>query len=313
MKTQISYLGIDVSKSKLHLATATRFLGEFDNTVDGHQKLVARIQKLEPMGVVLESSGGYERLVCEAMHGADLAVIVAQPSCVKSFAKSIKVLAKTDKIDAQVIARFGDATRPDPTPKAPKNIGKFRSLCDRRIQIVEDRVRESNRLETCADTDMRRHIEAQIEHLQRLEKELDQQIAASAEADAHFQRKSQAMQSVVGVGAKTTFTLLAHFPELGSLDRQQVASLAGLAPHPRESGTWKGKRRICGGRGAVRKAMYMAAKTAAQHCPVIREFYQRLREKGKAYNVAIIACARKMLIHLNTLLKQIASLEDLPA
>ena len=313
MKTPIFYLGIDVSKRKLHLATAQKFLGEFENNVAGVQKLVQRIAELNPVGVVLEASGGYERLVCEALQDADIAVTVAQPSCVKNFAKSIKVLAKTDKIDAQVIARFGDATKPEPTPKTPQKVREFRALCDRRTQIVDDRVRESNRLETCADPEMRQHIQSQIERLQELEKELDRRIAAASKEDAEFQRKSKIMQAVVGVGPKTTFTLLAHFPELGTLDRGQVAALAGLAPHPQESGTWKGRRRIYGGRGAVRKALYMAAMTAVKHCPVLKKVYQRLKDAGKLYKVALIACARKLLIHLNTLLKEDAMKEKMPA
>jgi transposase len=313
MKTLISYLGIDVSKSKLHLGTPQKFLGEFENKVAGIEKIVQRITELKPIAVVLEASGGYERLVCEALQDADIPVVVAQPSCVKNFAKSIKVLAKTDKIDAQVIARFGEATKPEPTPKTPQKVREFRALCDRRNQIVDDRVRESNRLETCADPEMRKHIQSQLERLQELEKELDRRIATATVEDAEFQQKSKIMQAVVGVGPKTTFTLLAHFPELGTLSRGQVAALAGLAPHPQESGTWTGKRRIFGGRGAVRKALYMAAKTAARYCPVLKKFYQRLRDAGKAYSVAIIACARKLLIHLNTLLKEDAMKEKMPA
>lgn len=313
MKTPISYLGIDVSKSKLHLGTPQKFLTEYENNVAGIEKIVQRMAELNPIGVVLEASGGYERLVCEALQDAGIPVVVAQPSCVKNFAKSIKVLAKTDKIDAQVIARFGEATKPEPTEKTPQKVREFRALCDRRTQIVDDRVRESNRLETCADPDMRKHIQSQLERLQELEKELDRRIAAATKEDAEFQRKSKIMQSVVGVGPKTTFALLAHFPELGTLGRGQVAALAGLAPHPKESGTWKGKRRIYGGRGAVRKALYMAAMTAVQHCPVLKKFYQRLKDAGKLYRVAIIACARKLLIHLNTLLKEDAMKERMPA
>lgn len=312
MKTQTSYLGIDVSKSKLHLATPQKFLGEFENTVAGHQALIQRLNSLKPIGIVLEASGGYERIAAEAMQDAGLPVTIAQPGCVKHFAKSIKVLAKTDRIDAQIIARFGEATQPSPTPKTPENVRKLRALNDRRTQIVEDRVREANRLETCADPCILKHIQAQLEHLQQLERELDRLIAAVAKQDADFQKKASTMMQLVGVGAKTALTLLAHFPELGCLTRQQVASLAGMAPHPRESGTWRGKRRIYGGRAAVRRAMYMAAKTAARCCPVISAFYRRLRENGKSYNAALIACARKMLIRINTVLKEMHAPDPRP-
>ena len=305
MKTQTSYLGIDVSKRKLHLGSTHKFMGEFENNIVGHQKLIQCLRDMKPISIVLEASGGYERQVCDAMQDAGLPVTVAQPGCVKNYAKSIKVLAKTDKIDAQTIARFAEATKPAPTLKTPENLRKFRALCDRRSQIVEDRVRENNRLETCADREIAQQIQANVQRLQEMETLLEQQIHDMIRSDESLQRKEQAMTRQTGVGAKTANALLAHLPELGTLSRQQVASIAGLAPHPRESGSWKGKRRIYGGRSAVRTAMYMAAKTAARYCPVIREFYLRLRAKGKSYKSAIIACARKMLVRLNTVLKEL--------
>lgn len=312
MKTQPLYYGIDVSKSKLHLATPTRFLGEFDNTVSGHQKLIAQLGRQAPAGIILEASGGYERPVCEALQEAGLPVTVSQPGCIRNFAKSLNVLAKTDAIDAKVIARFGAATTPPPTPRTPENVRKFRALVDRRQQIVEDRVRESNRLETCADAQMAQHIHEQRDRLQDLEQQLDKQIARLLETDGELREKNQALTTLKGVGPQTAVVLLAHVPELGSLDRQQVAALAGLAPHPNESGRWTGKRRIYGGRAAVRRAMYLAARTAARWCPVISEFYARLRTNGKSYKQALIACARKMLIRLNTLMKDLQSQPPAP-
>jgi len=304
MKTNTLYLGIDVSKATLHLASPGKFLKVFNNNPEGHRLLIAYIRKLKPKGVVLEASGGYERMASEAMQDAGIPVTIAQPACVRYFAKSIKVLAKTDKIDAKVIARFGVATQPEPTPKTPENARKVRVLCDRRQQIVEDRVRETNRLEACADIAIAKAIRASIDHLEQTEQALDVQIKELIEADSLLKQKAEVMMQLKGVGPKTAIALLAHFHELGSLTRQQIAALAGLAPHPQESGKWNGKRRIYGGRATARKAMYMAAKSAARWCPVISVFYNRLREKGKPYNVALIACARKMLIRLNTLLKQ---------
>ena len=303
MKTTPVYLGIDVSKRTLHLATPEKFVGEFANLPGGHQQLITRLRDFHPAVIVLEASGGYERLVAEALQDAGMQVAVVQPACVRYFAKSLKVLAKTDRIDARIIARFGEATEPALTPQTPENRRKLRALSDRRQQIVEDRVREVSRLEACADHDIAAVIRQSIDHLKATEIQLDQQIEQLIQTDEEFQARAQIMQSNTGIGQKTTNVLLAHFPELGSLTRGQVAALAGLAPHARESGSWSGKRRIYGGRAAVRRALYMAAKTAARYCPVIREFYQRLREGGKPYNVALIACARKMLIHLNTQLK----------
>jgi transposase len=307
MKTQPSYLGIDVSKKSLHLASPEKFLQEFPNTVTGIEGLIQFLRSFEGAMLVLEASGGYERLACELLQDNGRAVAVVQPGCVRHFAKSIKVLAKTDKLDARVIARFGQATQPSKTPKTPENVRKIRALSDRRRQVVEDRVRETNRLEACADPEMIQILQDSIQRLQQDEKSLDEQINSLLQSDTELNRKSQIMTQQKGIGEKTASVLLAQFPELGSLTRQQAAALAGLAPHARESGAWKGKRKIYGGRAEVRKAMYMAARTAARWCPVISNFYNRLRNAGKSYKQAIIACARKMLVRLNTLLKQYQS------
>ncbi len=304
MKTSLVYLGIDVSKSKLHFASPSQFLGEFNNDAEGHGKLVERAKTLGPERIVLEASGGYERLITDALQDAGLPVAVCQPSCVRHYALSIKQRAKTDRIDAQLIARFGEATNPDITPKTPENIRKMRALTDRRQQLIEDRVREENRLLTCADQEVRREIEASIDKLNAKEKELDEQIAQLERTPA-FCQKAEAMKKQKGVGDQTARVLLSQLPELGSATRQEIASLAGLAPYPRESGTWKGKRNIYGGRAAVRKALFMAAKSAARWCPVLSIFYKRLRANGKSYKAAIIACARKLLIRLNTIIKEL--------
>lgn len=304
MKTTISYVGIDVSKTTLHVALAEKFIGEFDNKPTGHQKLIEKLKKLGPCLIILEASGGYEKLISDAMQDADLAVSVCQPSCIRHFAKSIKVLAKTDKIDAQVIARFGEAIKPSVTQKTPENVRKMRALSDRRRQVVEDRVREVNRLEACADPYIRKELENSIDQLKRKEKELEEQINLLIKSDACFRRKAEQLTAQKGVGKQTVTVLLAQLPELGTLSRQQVAALAGLAPYARESGKWNGKRTIYGGRSEIRKAMYMAARTAARWCPVISQFYKSLRDNGKHYKAAIIACARKMIVRLNTTLKE---------
>jgi len=306
MKTPASYIGIDVSKKTLHVATAEKFVREFANTIAGIQTLIECLQQLQPEAIVLEASGGYECLACERMQDSGLPICVVQPSCVRHFAKSIKVLAKTDRIDAIVIARFGEATKPKVTPKTPENVRKIRALSDRRRQVVEDRVRECNRMETCTDAEIINQLQENIARLQHAEKTLNEQINSLRQTDPVLRRKSEIMTKQKGIGDQTANVLLSQFPELGSLTRQQVAALAGLAPHARESGAWKGKRSIYGGRAEVRKAMYMAAKSAARWCPVIATFYQRLRQSGKPYNVALIACARKMLIRLNTQLKETA-------
>jgi len=305
IKTMALYLGIDVSKRTLHLATPEAFLKEFDNSPKGHLQLTRYLIKSAPHLITLEASGGYERSVSETLQDAGLPVHIAQPSSVRHFAKSLKVLAKTDKIDAQIIARFAAATKPTPSEKTPENVRKLRALCDRREQIVGDRVREVNRLEACTDSEVIADLNESIKRLKQQEKELDKRITRLRETDHELSQKATTMLAQIGVGEKTTNILLAHLPELGRLTRQQVAALAGLAPHPRESGNWVGKRRIFGGRAMIRKALYMAAKTAVQHCPHLSRSYQHLRTQGKSYNVAIIACARKLLVRLNTILKEL--------
>lgn len=305
MKAHTSYLGIDTGKKDLHLGSTNKFLHKFDNTTAGHQRLVKYIKAIHPACIAIEASGGYERSVVEALQDAELPIAVVQPGCVRHFAKSAKVLAKTDTIDSVVIARYAQAHQPEPTAKTPQAVRQIRALRDRREQIVQDRVREQNRLETCADRAMATHLRQSIRRLKKQQDKLDQLIGQLIQHDQQLADKAHAMTAVTGVGDKTASTLLAHMPELGSLNRQQIAALAGLAPHPRESGSWKGKRSIYGGRAAVRKALYMAAKSAARFCPIISIFYQRLRQAGKPYNVALIACARKILIHLNTLIAKL--------
>ena len=304
MKTLRGYIGIDVSKTTLHVGNPEKFLAEFPNTATGRQRLTRYVKKIDPLLVVLEASGGHERRICEAIQEEGIGVHVAQPGCVRHFAKSIKVLAKTDQIDACVIARFGQATHPSPTAKIPENIRHLRELSDRRDQVVEDRVRESNRLELVTHPHIVHQIQVHITQLRQLEKELETQIETLRLEDKELKQKSETMMQLKGVGKKTAYALLAHLPELGTLTREQIAALAGLAPYARDSGNWKGKRTIYGGRAVIRKAMYLAARVASRWCSVIGEYYRRLREKGKPYKVAIIACARKMLTRINTLLKQ---------
>ena len=301
------YLGIDVAKKDFTFATSQKSLGVWANTPEGFQQLITRIRKQwEQPHVCLEASGGYERALTEALQDAGITVSVVQPGCVRHFAKSLKVLAKTDAIDATVIARFGEATHPVPSEKTDPATRRLRALADRRTQLVEDRVREKNRLETCPDklivTSIKRHIKQLIAAIEKLDEQVNSLIAEDADLTA----KSTTLQTAKGVGTQTAAVLLAHFPELGTLSREATAAIAGLAPHPQESGTWTGKRRITGGRAVVRKALDMAAKSAARHCPHLAPFFKRLREDGKKpYKVALIAVARKLLIRLNTLLKEL--------
>lgn len=305
--TQLVYIGIDVSKTKLHVGSPEKFLKEFSNTQAGIEKLVDFLSQRAPALVALEATGGYERDACDAMHDAGLSVSVVQPMRVKHYAKSINMLAKTDRIDATVIAKFAEATNPQPTNRASTQVRKLRALCDRRQQLSEDKVREKGRLESCRDEQIEALICEQIDHLKRLIKQLDAQIAEVIKSDGEMSAKAKIIRQVIGIGPTVAATLLAHMPELGTLDRQQVAALAGLAPYARDSGNWRGKRSIYGGRAAVRRAMFMASLTAVRCCPVMSERYQILIAANKPEKVARIACARKMIVYVNTLLKNAAS------
>ena len=299
------YLGIDVAKKDFCLATSQKSLRVLANTNEGFQTLIALLWKWETPHVILEASGGYERALTDALHDAGITVSVVQPGCVRHFAKSLKVLAKTDAIDATVLARFGEATQPTPTEKTPPATRRLRALSDRRTQLVEDRTREKNRHGICPDRAIAQEIRRRIKQLTTLIEKLDRQVQELIAEEEELLTKATALQTATGVGTQTACSLLAHLPELGTLSRQAVAALAGLAPHPQESGKWTGKRRIYGGRKAVRKALYMAAKSAARHCPHLAPFYKNLRANNKPYNVAIIAVARKLLVRLNTLLKNL--------
>ena len=299
------YLGIDVAKKDFCVANSQKALRVLANTNEGFRLLIELLQKYEQPHVILEASGGYERVLTDAIHDAGITVSVVQPGCVRHFAKSLKVLAKTDAIDATVIARFGEATSPKPSEKTPPATRRLRALSDRRTQLVEDRTREKNRLGCCPDRLIATEIKRRIKQLSGLIEKLDQQVQELIAEEADLAAKANTLQTATGVGTQTASILLAHLPELGTLTRQATAAIAGLAPHPQESGSWTGKRRIYGGRKIVRKALYMAAKSAARHCPHLAPFFQKLREKNKAYNVALIAVARKLLIRLNTLLKNL--------
>lgn len=307
MKAQTSYLGIDTGKHQLHLATPDRLIAPFSNTPAGHRQLINAIAAYPDPLTAIEASGGYERAVTQALQDQGLPVAVVAPGCVRHFAKSAKVLAKTDAIDAAVIARYAQAHQPRPTQPTPEHVQKLRALRDRRDQLVEDRVREENRLEACGDKTIARQLRASIKRLNGQIDKLDQQIGQHIEQTPPLKEKARVMSEQKGVGTQTAATLLACVPELGTLNRQQAAALVGVAPHPRESGTWQGKRRIFGGRAQARKALYMAAKSAARFCPVLAPFYKKLRAAGKPYNVALIAVARKLLIHLNTQLRTLAN------
>src|SRR6516225_3867796 len=297
------FVGIDVSKARLDVAIGRS--GERESVVNdeaGIKTLLKRLGEIKPALIVLEATGGVERSVTRALASAELAVVVVNPRQVRDFAKATGQLAKTDRIDALVLARFAEAVRPAVRPLPDELTIELRALIARRRQITEMIVAERNRL-SGASKSVRKRIDAHIRWLEaeldRADKDLDQSIRQSP----IWQENQDLLKSVPGIGPVISRTLLAELPELGQLNRKQIAALVGIAPLNRDSGTLKGRRTIWGGRATVRAVLYMAALVASRRNAVIRAFYKRLRSAGKAPKVALVACMRKLLTILNSMIK----------
>lgn len=298
-----SFIGIDVSKKQLDIAV--RPSGEREsvsNDEAGIRTLVQRLRELRPALIVLEATGGFERKVTRALAGAELPVVVVNPRQVRDFAKATGRLAKTDRLDAEVLAHFGETVRPALRPLPDDVLLELRALIARRRQITAMIVAERNRL-TGASKTVRKRIDAHIRWLEaeldRADKDLDHSIRQSP----IWQENQDLLKSVPGVGPVISRTLLAELPELGRLNRKQIAALVGVAPLNRDSGTLKGRRTVWGGRATVRAALYMAALVATRRNSVIQTFYKRLRNAGKAPKAALVACMRKLLTILNAMIK----------
>lgn len=297
-------VGIDVAKDKLDVFVDTT--GELFTT-DNQPKAIAALAKkllaLQPQVVVIEHSGGYERRLAIDLMDAGLPVALVNPRQTRDYARATNQFAKNDTLDAILLASFGQACKPQLTPRPPEKRLLLDEQVTRRRQLVEFRAAEQTRLQQARAKDIQRSIQKLIRDLNHLIDQLERQIAKLIESDDDWRGKARQLQSVTGVGPVAASTLLAEMPELGQANRQEIAALAGLAPFDRESGRWKGKRRCFGGRASVRKVLYMAAVTAAKHNPVIAALYHRLTAAGKPFKVVIVACMRKLLIILNALLK----------
>jgi len=297
------FIGIDVCKARLDLA---RHDGgrphSLPNTPDGRADLVELLAGWRPTLVVLEATGGYERDTVLALQEAGIAVAVANPRQVRDFARAGGRLAKTDALDAALLARFGQLMRPPPAPVVPPAERALAALVARRRQLVDMGVQERNRLEQ-AHGAVRQGI---VRHLALLEEELDaveRAIAATVRASAALAARAALLESVKGVGARTAAVLLAELPELGQVDRKQIAALAGVAPMNRDSGSRRGAQHIAGGRLGVRCALYMAALVAVRHNPGLRDYYKRLRAAGKPAKVALVAVMHKLVLILNAIIR----------
>jgi transposase len=297
----MSFIGIDVAKAQLEFAC--RPSGETSlqpNTESGIHALVARCQTLAPTLIVCEATGGYEAALVAALATAGLPVVITNPRQVRAFAKATGQLAKTDAIDAQILALFAERVRPEPRPLPDAAAQALEALLTRRRQLVEMLTAERNRL-LVARTPVRRDLQQHIRFLERRLREADDDLHTAVKTSSLWRVKDDLLQSVPGVGRVVSLTLLAELPELGRLNHKEIAALVGVAPLNRDSGTLRGKRWVYGGRAPVRAVLYMAALVASRRNPVIRAFYLRLRAAGKPAKLALTACMRKLLTILNAI------------
>lgn len=301
MTTPGIYVGIDVAKDELVVATTTAVICRVANDPGGHAQLVKQLSGMTVQSAVLESTGCYGQAAVAALVAAGVSVAVVQPGRVRNFARSMGVLAKTDPIDAQIIARFAEATKPRIFTAPAQEVLHLRALVDRRDQIIELRKQEQNHLEAKPAAFIAKDLQASIKRLIKAEKAYTKQIADHIAKHNRLAHLSEVLQEEAGVGLQTAATLLAHLPELGSLNRQQSAALGGLAPYNCDSGTHDGKRAIYGGRKRLRRALYLAAVTAGRCGTWLKDTYLKLLQRGKAKKVALIACARKLLVRLNSI------------
>lgn len=298
------YVGIDVSKDKLDVhvrPSAEAFAVARDGK--GLRELVERLRVIAPTLVVLEATGGFETIVVAALAGAELRVVIVNPAQVRYFAKALGQRAKSDPIDASVIAAFGAAVKPEPRALPDETARFLAELVGRRSQIVDMLTAEGQRESHATNVRVRKSIKRHIVVLKKELAELEGDIDGLVRASAIWREKEDLLLTFPGVGQTIARALLADLPELGLLTRREIASLVGVSPFIRQSGKWKGHSKIAGGRASVRKALFMAAMTAINHNDVLREFYQHLLAHGKLKMVALIAVARKILTILNAMLR----------
>jgi transposase len=297
------FIGIDVSKDQLDVAI--RPSGEraqFANHDDGIDQLIQRIQPLSPTLIVLEATGSYHRLLLSRLVAGGLPTIAINPRQARDFARAMGRLAKTDAIDADVLAEFGEKIRPELRSITDEATQQLEAACTRRRQLVGMLTAEKNRLHSSPSSvrsQIKKHIQWLEKHIQELETDLDRQIRSSPA----WRDKDDLLRSCKGIGPTTSHTMLACLPELGQLSRHQIAALVGVAPFNQDTGKYRGRRHVHGGRSDVRSVLYMATLAAIRHNPVIRDFHQRLITAGKLKKVAITACMRKLLVILNAMVR----------
>jgi transposase len=296
------YAGLDIAKASLQLHLQGKSY-DLANTTVGHAQLIKRLTALPGSHVICEATGGYERTVVAALHAAVMPVSILNPARVRQFARASGELAKTDPIDAAMLTAFGQAFAPEPTLPRTATELKMAALVTRRVQLLELRVAEAQRADTCADLDLRKLFTAWLAQMEKQIAKVEALIEALLQAQAPLASQVQRLDDIMGVGRLTAVMVLATMPELGTLNRRQAAALAGLCPYNRDSGQSAGKRCISGGRLEVRRALYMAALSASRTNHLLKPFYNRLIAAGKPAKVALTAVMRKLIILMNHLLK----------
>jgi transposase len=298
------FVGIDISKKHLDIfLTPPDTSFAVSNTEAGIHKLVARLHQVAPQIILLEATGGYEFRVVAALREAELPACFINPRQVRDFARSLGILAKTDRIDARVLAQFAEKIRPEPRPLPDAQHQELKHLMARRRQLLEMIQMEQNRLQISPFPRVQQSIQDALQALKEQLRQLERDIDDFFRSHPVWLDQEQLLRSVPGVGPQTSLSIMAWLPELGNLSRREIAALVGVAPFNRDSGAWRGKRSIRGGRPQVRRALYMATLAAVRFNAVIRAFYHRLLRNGKARKLALIACMRKLLTILNAMLK----------
>ena len=301
-----SIIGVDVSKDTLDAhARNAKQNRRFDNSPAGVAELVVWAKTHAPTRIIFESTGPYQKLAVGALLTEGLPAVVVNARQVRDFAKGTGQLAKTDAIDAAILAHFGEVVATTVRPLDPQEIIEFRELHDRRSQLVTMRAIEKNHRHAAqhGSAKVSKNIDAHIDYLDKRIAELEDRMDKIVEASQTFRDKDDILQSITGIGPQVSRTLLVHLPELGQRNRQSIAALVGLAPFNDDSGQTRGTRHVCGGRSKVRVSLYQAAVAAVRHCPTMKAFYASLKARGKASKVALIAVARKLLVLANALLR----------
>jgi len=296
-------VGIDVSKAQLDVAVDKEERFSVVNDLSGYVQLCERLAAVKLRLIVMEATGGWERALAAHLTAQELPIRVVNPRQVREFARAAGILAKTDRLDAAVLVRFAHAMQLEPRPLPSEQVQALQALIARRNELTEMLTMERNRLRL-AHKSIKRDLKKSIEWLERRIGATDHDIGGMLRECGIWRDKVELLESVPGIARVTSLRLVTALPELGTLNRREISALAGVAPFNQDSGQWRGKRRIYGGRAAARTALYMAALVGSRHNPVLRAFYQRLRAVGKPAKVALVACMRKLLTILNTMLRE---------